>query len=161
MANDFPSASQRTPDLTNLTIIHTEINALETQILIDRAVGLRETILSNTVLTSSAVGSVVTPINYLSGTTVAADADTIKVLDGGSTFILNDTTITFFNQVDGTNGAPDAATTNIIITSSVVGSGTRRAYRLGIANRRAGVYDGRSGVGRSGSALMARTEGTQ
>ena len=36
MANDFPSASQRNPDLVNLTIIHTEITALETQVLIDR-----------------------------------------------------------------------------------------------------------------------------
>lgn len=123
MANDFPSASQRNPDLTNLIIIHTEIGAIETQVLIDRTAGLRETKLSNTLLTSSAVGTVVTPINFQSGTTVAADADTAKVLDSGSTFILNDTTVTFFNQVDGTNGAPDAGTTNIIITSSVVGSG--------------------------------------
>lgn len=123
MANDFPSASQRNPDLTNLTIIHTEIGAIETQVLIDRTAGLRETTLSNTLITSSAVGTVVTPINFLSGTTTAVDADSAKVLDGGSTFILNDITVTFFNQVDGTNGAPDAGTTNIIITSTQVGSG--------------------------------------
>ncbi len=123
MANDFPSASQRNPDLVNLSIIHTEINAIETQVLIDRTAGLLQTTLSNTLLTSSAVGTVVTPINFQSGTTVAADADTVKVLDGGSTFILNDTTLTFFNQVDGTNGAPNVGTTNIIITSTQVGSG--------------------------------------
>ena len=124
MANDFPSASQRNPDLTNLTIIHTEINALEAQVLIDRGLGLRETTLSNTLLTSSAIGAVVTPVNYLSGTSVAADADAVKVLDGGSTFILNDEIVTFFNQVDGINGVPDLGTTNIIITSSVTGSTT-------------------------------------
>lgn len=123
MSNDFPAATSRTPDLVNLTVIHTEIGAIETQILVDRGLGLRETVLENTLLTSSSVGSVITPINYQTGTTTYADQDTTSIINTGSTFILNNTTITFFAQVDGSAGAPDADTTNVIITSSVTASG--------------------------------------